>query len=175
MFEKRTIAALAGAAMVGLVGVGAYAANPEPVEVEVQFVAPITISEVSALRFGLVDLNMANGESLTIATDGTVSGDTGRLLNNDQGAADLTVGATAGELIDIVVGNINDGTYYTLSAFECNYNGNGASTDCEAGGGQTETSVASASLTIGVTMTKSGAPAAAGVDNGSFDVTVAYQ
>ena len=45
-----------GSTLIGLMlATGAAAENPEPVTVEVIFVDPITITEVNALQYGLLD------------------------------------------------------------------------------------------------------------------------
>jgi hypothetical protein len=172
MRQKWISKAASGLALAGFVGAAAHAANPEPVMVEVEFVEPITITEMNALQFGLVDTNIATGDIVTIATDGTVTADTGsRLLGGLQNAAALTVTATAGAAINILVDNVSSAAGYTLGGFQCEYNGviTGA---CE-GAGLTTSAAGTAPLTIGATLTGvTGAPV--GSANGSFDVTVAY-
>ena len=177
MFEKRTIAALASAAILGFVGVGAHAQTTEPVDVEVRFVEPITITVNNAMQFGLVDINIGVGETLILATNDTVTG-TGapaRLLNTAQLAADLTVEATANQAINILVNNEVGGSSYDVHTFTCRYNGvvNGGcdTTGLDVVAGSV---IANATLEIGATLEMTG-PAPSGDDWGSFDVTVAYQ
>jgi hypothetical protein len=45
----------------------------EPVTVDMNFLDPVTITEVNPLRFGLLDVNMANTETIIIAPDSTVT------------------------------------------------------------------------------------------------------
>jgi Domain of unknown function (DUF4402) len=173
MRHKRIWATVSGAVLVGVVGAAAYAANPEQVTVEVEFVAPITISGTTALQFGLVDVSIGATETIIIAPDSSVTDAASRLLNNSQAAAEMTVGATAGEAINILVDNVNEGAGYTLDTFLCDYNGSGVPAACD-GAGLNATAAGSALLTIGATLHGTGT-AAVGVQNGTFDVTVAYQ
>jgi hypothetical protein len=171
--QSKNRLAIVGCALVGLTFAGsANAANPESVVVEVEFVAPVTITENNPLQFGLLDVNMINLESIVISPNSAVADPATRVLGGTQAAANLTVSATEAEAITILVDNIASNTGYSLSGFTCNYN-SGADTACE-GAGYLETSVASATMTVGATMTGNGL-AVPGVFNGSFDVTVTYQ
>lgn len=166
---------VAGASAVAslLIISSAGAANPESVTAEVQFVDPITITENSALKFGLLDQNLASLETVVIGTNSAVTDAANRVQGGTQAAANLTVAATAAQSITILVDNIVNGTGYALSGFNCDYNTAAASGAC-GGGGLSATSAASATLLIGATLTGDGL-AATGVANGSFDVTVTYQ
>jgi hypothetical protein len=150
----------------------AGAANPEPVTVDMNFIDPITITENNPLRFGLLDVNMANGNRVRIGPDGTVVDNQNRILGGTQAPADLTVTATASQSITILVDNVTTATGYSLARFRCIYN-NGTDTRCD-GNGYSETTVASATLKIGVRLTGNG-NAVLGVDNSNFDVTITYQ
>lgn len=149
----------------------ALAANPEPVVVQATFVDPITITEVNALQYGLLQAALANLETVVIAPDSTVTDAAGRVVGGTQAAANLTVTATAALAITIDVTEVSEGTGYTLGTYVCNYNA-GTDTACE--GGYTETAVASATLLVGVTLTGNGL-AAAGAADGSINVTISYQ
>lgn len=167
------IPAILGAALIGLMlATIAGAANPEPVTIEVTFVDPITITEVNALQFGLLDQNLASAETVVIATNDVVTDAGNNVLGGTQLAANLTVTATAPQLVTILVDTIAAGAGYTLATFICKYH-TGADTGCD-GAGYTATTVASATLKVGVTLTGDGA-AVAGPANGSFNVTVSYQ
>ncbi len=163
--------AILGSALIGVMLVtGADAANPEPVTVGMDFVDPVTITEVSALRFGLLD-QVLNTETIIIAPNSSVSGTgTGLILGGTQAAANLTVTASASLTLTILIDTIVDGTGYALSAFVCSYNG-GADTACNS---LTPTAVASAALLIGATITGDNL-AVPGPANGSFNVTILYQ
>ena len=154
-----------------MLATGVDAANPESVTVEVEFVDPITITEVSALQFGLLDQNL-NLDTIVIAPDNALTDAGGIVLGGPPRSADLTVTATAGQTITIFVDNIVANTGYTLGTFICDYDG-GAATACDIGG-FTPIAVASATLRVGVTLTGTNL-AVPGVFNGSFDVTVSYQ
>lgn len=169
--RTRRVAALAG--LITAAGaLQANAANPESVTAEVEFVAPITITENNALQYGLLDVNMANAETVVVGTDDSVTDAGSNVLGGTQAAADLTVAATAAQSITILVDNVSSGSGYALGTFLCSYDG-GADTACD-GGGMSATSVASAVLEIGATLTGDGT-ATVGAANGSFDVTVSYQ
>jgi Domain of unknown function (DUF4402) len=175
MRQKRMLAAISGTAFVGIFSAVAHAANPEEVAVEVEFVAPITITEQESMRFGLLDVGLTNGAQLALATDDSVSGATIFLLNNAQGAADLTVTATAGAAMNILVDGISPGTGYTLGSFVCDYDAGGTVGPCDAGAGlNVASAAASATLLIGATLTGTGL-AVVGDQSGTFDVTVVYQ
>ena len=156
-----------------MISAGGYAANPEPVTVEVEFITPIAISENVALRFGLLDEALANGETVVIATNGSVTDASSRVYGGTQSAADLTVDATIAQSITILVatsGVAPNG--YALGSFTCDYNGGAALGPC--GGGLSAASVPSADLLVGATLTGNGA-AGVGTDNGTIDITVSYQ
>ncbi len=163
-----------GSSLSGLMRVTvADAANPEPVTVGMSFLDPITITEVNALQYGLLDVNLANTETIIIAPDDTVTGTgTGRIVGGARAAADLTIGATSGVSINILIDNISTGTGYGLGTFICDYEA-GADLTCD-GAGMNVTSVTSGALRVGVTLTGDSS-AIAGNQDGSFDVTVAYQ
>ena len=165
---KAALAAIVALAPVSV----AVAANPEPVVAEVTFVDPVTITETNALQFGLLDAGLANGEEVVIAPDGTVTDVNNRVVGGAQAAAELTVTASGAQPITILIDTVTSGSGYTLAGFVCSYDG-GADTACD-GAGYSESSVASATLAVGATLTGDGS-AAAGVANGSFNVTVSYQ
>ncbi len=177
MFETnnwmKSFVAILGSTLIGLMlATGAAAENPEPVTVEVTFVDPITITEVNALQYGLLDQLLDADETVVIAPDSSVFDSNGRVVGGTQAAADLTVTATESTTITILVDNIVNGTGYTLATFICDYNA-GPDTACD-GAGFDVASIASATLRVGVTLTGNGS-AVAGVANGRFDVTVSYQ
>ncbi len=160
------------AAMALLLAAGLAAANPETVTVQVTFVNSIAISEVNALQFGSLDQNLANLESVTAAPDSVEGGTKAAVEAGPQTAASLTVAATPGKPITILVDGVVPGAGYSLADFRCNYNA-GTDTACD-GVGSSETSVASGTLLVGATLT-GGGTAAAGAAAGSFTVTVVYQ
>ena len=168
--KKRLV--IMASTMAGLLSYGAiFAANPEPVVVQVTFVDPITITEVNALQFGLLDQNLAVSETVVIIPGGGFTDSASRVLGGTQAAANLTVTATALQAITIDVTEVTEGAGYTLGTYVCNYDG-GTDTACE--GGYAETSVASATLLVGVTLTGDGS-AVPGAADGSIDVTIFYQ
>jgi len=177
MAMKRKFAALSCAALASLVIVGAYAANPEPVTVEVTFVVPIDIVENNSLRFGLVDTGFGNGDTVTVATDGTVS-DSGAgafAVGGTTGAADLSVTAAASTPILILADNATGAADYTVDTFVCNYNGTGDAPCDGAGYATTSAAAATATLLVGATINGNGGSAAPGTQNSTFDVTITYQ
>ncbi len=151
----------------------ANAANPEQVPVEVEFVDLISITEDSELKFGLLDVNLANLETVVIAPDDSVTDASSRVVGGVQRAADLTVTATAGKPITILADNVSAATGYTLGTWMCNYDGAGSDSACD-GAGYSATTVANATLKVGVTLTGNGS-AVAGVDDSTFDVTITYE
>ena len=170
----RNFLAIPGVVLLCLVpAIIADAANPESVTVDMNFVAPITITENNPLQFGLLDVNMANNQTVTIAPDNTVTDIQNNVLGGTQAAANLTVTATASQSITILVDNVSTATGYVLQTWQCNYNSAGSDSGCD-GSGYTETSVASATLLIGATLKGNGS-AVVGTDNSTFDVTVTYQ
>ncbi len=162
---------LAGALFV-LGAAQSASAAVENVVAEAEWVIPVSIVENNALQFGLLDVGMANLETIVIGTDDAYTDAGSNVLGGPQAAADLTVTATAGHTITILVDTVVDGSAYALATFLCSYDG-GADTACD-GGGYTATSVASGVIEIGATMTGNGT-AVAGVDNGSFNLTINYQ
>ena len=170
----KRFAVIAGSALMGLMlATGIYAANPESVVAEVEFVAPVTIAEDSSMQFGLLDVNLASLETIILAPDDSTSGTgTSRILGSAPLAADLTITASASTGITILVDNVTTGTGYGLGTWMCEYDALGPLA-CD-GAGWDVTSVASGALRVGVTLTGDGT-AVVGNQDGSFDVTVSYQ
>jgi hypothetical protein len=170
----RIFLSIPGAILMGLIPVPvADAANPESVTVDMNFLDPITITENNPLQFGLLDVAMANNQTVTVAPDDSVTDTQNNVLGGTQAAADLTVTATVSQSITILVDNVSTATGYVLQNWTCNYDAAGSDSACD-GSGYTETSVASATLLIGVTLKGNGS-AVVGTDNSTFDVTVTYQ
>ena len=142
------------------------------VKAEVTFVDPTGIGAVSALEFGSLDQNLADRESVTVAPDNTVTDPANRVEGGPQAAASLTVTATPGISITILVDEVVPGAGYSLTNFRCNYN-TASDTACD-GPGYSETSVADGTLFVGVTLIGNG-NAVAGAADGSFAVTISYQ
>ncbi|MCZ6888036.1 MAG: DUF4402 domain-containing protein [Gammaproteobacteria bacterium] len=151
---------------------GVLAANHHTVPVQVTFVDPITITLGNALQYGSLDENLASSESVTVAPNGLVTDPTDRVEGGAQTAASLTVTATPGKAITILVDSVAPGAGYSLADFRCNYNA-GTDTACD-GAGYSQITAASGTLFVGATLTGDGT-AATGAANGSFDVTVTYQ
>lgn len=172
---RKGLIAATGSALAGLMlAVVANAANPEPVVVEVEWAAAITIGETNALQFGLLDSAMANTETVVIAPDSTVTDANNNVVGPPPAAATFNTTAVPSKLITILVDNIVGGTYYTLGTFMCDYDA-GTDAACD-GGGMTATSAAGTRVVrVGATLTKNVTPAVDGVDNGSFDLTISYQ
>ena len=169
----KKIVAILGSGLIGLMlSTVTYAANPEPVVVGVEFVAPLTISETTNLEFGLLDENMILNETVVIAPGGGVTDAASRVLDGNQNAATFATQAAASKAITIQVTAQTNGTYYTLGTWTCDYNG-GTIGDC--GAGISETSVGSPGIVVrvGVTLTGVGG-AATGADDGDFDLTITY-
>jgi len=163
-----------------LLPAASLAANSVTVRVRVTFVDPIAIREVSALQFGSLSQHLADQESVTVASTGTMSDPADQIMGGaktvvrgaPQAAAKLTVKAAPRQSITILVDGASPGAGYSLTDFRCSYNG-GSDTACD-GAGYTETSVASGTLLVGATLIGD-STAAAGVADRSFDVTISYQ
>ena len=168
------------AVMALLLPAASLAANSVTVRVQVTFVDPVAVSEVSALQFGSVSQHLADQESVTVASTGTMSDPADQIMGGaktvvrgaPQAAAKLTVKAAPRQSITILVDGASPGAGYSLTDFRCSYNG-GSDTACD-GAGYTETSVASGTLLVGATLIGD-STAAAGVADRSFDVTISYQ
>ena len=163
--------AIAGSALMGLMfATSANAANPETITAEVTFVNPILITVPVALKFGLIDHNLAT-QTIIIGTDDSVGGTgTTFVIGGTQAAASMTIGADTSQTLTFLVDAISDGTGYALSAFTCKY-GSGTEAACNS---LTEPSAESATLLIGATLTGDNL-AVVGNADGSFNITVAYQ
>ena len=170
---KRFLAVL-GSSLVGLMlAIGAFAANPEPVVVGVEFAAPITISETSNLEFGLVDNGMLALETIVIAVDGGLTDAAGRLVGAlPRTAANFNTQAPAGKSITVSVTTPLAGLHYTLGTWRCDYNGADEG-DCVAGISVTSVGGPGIVVRVGVTLIGAGG-AAEVVDDGSFDLTIIY-
>ena len=163
--------AILGSALIGLMFANVSYATGQVVTAEVTFAGPISITPVNELQFGIID-EALNLETIIIATDNGVSGTgTGLMISGTPLAADMTIAATAGPTISILVDNPSPGTGYTLTAFRCKY-GAGADTACDPA--YTATAGSSTTLKIGATLTGTGA-ATAGNADGTFDLTIVYQ
>ncbi len=175
IWMKKFLAFL-GSALMGLTLATVADAAVETVTAEVEFATPVSIAPVNQLQFGVLDVGLLGSESITIAPDDTVTGDTGRITGGTQAAANLLVTATAGATVSILVDNVTvAGVGYTLGAFMCDYDAAGSDTACD-GAGYTDSGVgATATLLIGATLSGTVAGASVGTFDGSFDVTVLYQ
>ena len=142
--------AIIGSALMGLMlATVAYAAKTT-VTAEVEFATPVSIGAVTALKFGVLDVGLLSTESITIAPDGGVSGDLGRITGGVQAAADLLITATATVVVSILVDNIVEtGVGYTLGTFMCNYDGAGSDTACDGAGYTDSGAGGTATLLIG--------------------------
>jgi hypothetical protein len=168
------------AVMALLLPAASLAANSVTVRVQVTFVDPVGISEVSALQFGSGSQYLADQERVTVASIGTMSDPADYAMGGakivvrgaPQAAAKLTVKAVPRQSITILVDGASPGAGYSLTDFRCSYNG-GSDTACD-GAGYTETSVASGTLFVGATLTGDGT-AVAGAADGTFEVTITYQ
>lgn len=167
------------AVMALLLPAASLAASSVTVRVQVTFVDPVAISEVSALQFGSLSQHLADQESVTVASTGTVSDPDYHVMGGAKivvrrappAAANLTIKAVPRQSITILVDGASPGAGYSLTDFRCSYNG-GSDTACD-GAGYTETSVASGTLLVGATLTGDGTAMTGDVD-GSFEVTVIY-
>lgn len=149
----------------------AYSTNPESVAANVTFVTPITITEVADLNFGLVSTNMVSLDTVTISTAGAITSSEPTLLlgSNVHQAANVTITATSGHTVTIVVDNFAAATGYALSLPTCKYDAE-VEAACST---LTTTSVASATVLIGMTLIGNGSDVD-GADNSSFDITMTY-
>ena len=166
--------AVLGSTLIGLMfAISASAANPESVVVEVEFFAPISITEQQQLRFGLIDVvTFSAAETVTINTDSSFLDPNLNVVGGVKTAADMEVTAAAGKAITILVDNISSNTGYTVGSFICDYAGNGDGA-CDGAGPLSETSAATAELLVGATITYAATPIA-GQFFGSFDITITY-
>jgi hypothetical protein len=163
-----------------LLPAASLAANSVTVRVQVTFVDPVGISEVSALQFGSGSQYLADQESVTVASIGTMFDPADHAMGGakivirgaPQAAATLTVNAAPRQSITILVDGASPGAGYSLTDFRCSYNG-GSDTACD-GAGYAETSVASGTLLVGATLIGDGT-AMTGAADRSFDVTITYQ
>lgn len=169
---KRFLAVLGSSLIALVLSIGAYAANPEPVVVGVEFVAPITISETTNLEFGLLDLNMILSETVVIAPGGGVTDAAGRVVGGTQTAATFATQAAALKPITIQVTSPVSGAFYSLGTWTCDYNG-GTIGDCLAGISATSVAGPGIVVRVGVTLTGAGG-ASAGAADGSFSLTITY-
>ena len=171
----KRFAAILGSALIGTMLAAAAYAAVETVTAEVEFAVPVSIAPVNQLQFGVLDVAFAIAESITIAPDGTVTGDIARITGGVQAAADLTITATALVTVSILVDNVVEaGVGYTLGTFMCNYDG-GTDTVCDGAGYTDSGTGGTATLLIGATLAGTVAGASVGTFDGSFDVTVLYQ
>ena len=173
---RNSLLAVSGFALIGLLFATNVDAQTENVAVEVTFVAVITIVEDFPLRFGLIDVAIPGGNTLIIAPNDALTGTgTAFSVGGTQEAADLTITATAGAGINILIDSVvlPGGADYSLGAWLCDYEA-GADLPCDGVGLDIASAVATGALRVGVTLTAI-AGATAGNQDGTFDVTVTYQ
>ncbi len=171
----KRFAAILGSALTGLMlATSANALNPETVTTEVEFVAPITITAVTNLRFGMLKTSMAASDTVTINPDSTWSESASNVAGGTKAAASMTITSLGTTGITITADTPVNGTFWTLGSFMCNYDGAGSDTACGSGYNVTSSVSGIATLLVGAMLTAVGG-ASVGTDNGSFDVTVIYQ
>ena len=157
--------------------IGVNAANPEQVPVQVTFIAPIAIGEDNPLQFGLLDVAMADTNTVTINTDDSYSeSPANTVVGGTQAAAQLTITVANTTGISILVDNVAAATYYALSTWLCSYEG-AADVACDVAYPVTSSATSSTgdTLEIGALLTKNSTPATPVSDDTTFDVTVIYQ
>ena len=171
----KRFAAIAGSALMGMMFATSANAAPENVDVEVTFVAAITISEQASLRFGLLDVAMLITEEVIIDPDDGLTDVDSNVIGGTQEAADLTITATVGAPINILIDNVLPASpvNYDLGTWLCEYDALGP-VACDGTGWNVASATAPGLLRVGVTLTGNGV-GTAGADNSTFDVTVAYQ
>jgi hypothetical protein len=167
--------AVLGSALIGLMlSNSSNAANPEPIVVQVAFVAPITITTSTPLTFGSLDQATAIGETVDIATNSAVTESVANIVvGGIQAAATANTVATPGRPINILVDTVTTGTGYTLHTWLCDYDGGAAGT-CD-GLGLSETSQPGGTqVRVGVTLEIDAVPTL-GDQDGGFELTVSYE
>ena len=167
--------AVLGSALIGLMlSNSSNAANPEPIVVQVAFVAPITITTSTPLTFGSLDQATALTETVIIDPDGTVTESVANIVvGGIQAAATANTVATPGRPINILVDTVTTGTGYTLHTWRCDYFA-GVDGDCD-GAGLSETSQPGGTqVRVGVTLEIDAVPTL-GDQDGGFELTVSYE
>ena len=128
MFKRKiflmSFVAVLGSALIGLMlSNSSNAANPEPIVVQVAFVAPITITASTPLLFGSLDQATAIGETVDIATNSAVTESVANIVvGGVPAAATANTVATPGRPINILVDNVSIPNHYTLDTWLCDYN-----------------------------------------------------
>jgi len=150
-----------------------YAANPEPVAVEVEFVTPITIVENNTLKFGLLSTAIVNTNVVTVAFNDGVTDASTVVVGGTQEAGQVTIGANVGTAATLTVSETGTSTSYDLTAFSCRYDSTGTDVDGDCGAGLAVTTVASAVTLIGATLTANASPGA-GTDDTILEITMTY-
>ena len=166
--------AVLGSALIGLMlSNSSHALNPEPIVVQVAFVAPITITASTPLTFGSLDVATAIGETVIIAPDGGVTQSTpGIVVGGVQAAATANTVATLGRPINILVDNVTSGLGYDLHTWMCEYSA-GAPGACDAGGMSETSEAGGTQVRVGVTLQIDVIPTACD-RNGVFYLTLSY-
>jgi hypothetical protein len=181
MFKSKiflmSFVAVLGSTLIGLMlSNSSNAANPEPVVVDVTFVAPIQITATNSLDFGLLDENLVDPEFILIAPDSSVTDLSGRVVGVAPIAANLTITGAPGRSIQISVATSGVSVGYTLGSYTCDYTGGALGVQPCGGGGYTDTSgVGPNALFVGVTLTGVvGGAVGVGLDPNEFEVTITY-
>jgi len=170
---KKFLAVL-GSSLIGLMlSTVTYAANPEPANVTVEFVAPLTIAKTGDLEFGLLDLNITSPEEVTIEPDNNVIDLAGRVVGGTQAAATFDTQGASGKLITILIMVPVPGANWTFGAWQCQYDIS-AFGDCGAGMTAT-TGPATKIVRVGVTLIANAGPLPAVSDPGTFSLSILYQ
>ena len=171
-----SVVAILGSALIGLMlSNRTDAANPEPVVVQVAFVAPILITETNPLEFGTIDVAFAAGNTIAIATDDTPTEvPVGRILGGTQASAKLGVTVTPFRPINILVTPGAPGIGYTIGSWTCDYDITGPAACVAPGLLATSVAGPGSVVRVGATITGNGF-AVVGDQNSSFTLTVSYE
>jgi hypothetical protein len=172
-FLLMSFAAVLGSALIGLMlSNSSNAANPEPVVVQVAFVAPISISATNPLEFGSIDVAMPAVAEIIIDPDGGITDIGGWIVGGTQAPAILSVNVTPNRPITILVTETSEGAGYSLQDWLCDYDGSVA-TVCDVGWNTTSALGGPSDVRVGVKLISDGT-AVAGDRDGGFTLGVVY-
>lgn len=170
---KATTKILAGLTISAVAGVAF--ATTQSMTADVEFVAPIVLSNPVNLDFGQISTSSSPGDTFAVDTAGSMTASTPADALGGHAVGSVDVAATNLSVLDITIDTITtvNSAVFGLTLPVCSYAGGGEAACGAADGFQGTATAGTDTMNIGMTLTTGAAPAA-GTYTETFNVNVVY-